>query len=74
MSNASSITQAGAIGIAFVAIVGAVVAVCLGKIDSSTFVAVLTAFGGFGAGAGVHAAGVTSGSAESGGKAGGGGS
>lgn len=48
---------AGAV-VAVAAIVGATVAVCLGHIDGGAFAGIVGAFGGIGAGAGAHAAGV----------------
>lgn len=47
--------------VAAIAIAGATVAVCLGHIDSATFVAVVGTFGGVVTGAGAHASGVTQG-------------
>lgn len=47
--------------VAAIAIAGATVAVCLGKIDAATFVGVVGAFGGVLTGAGAHASGVTQG-------------
>jgi hypothetical protein len=55
--------QLTALAVGLVAIVGASVAVCLGHIDPSTYIAVVASFGGVGVGAGVHAAGTTSGAA-----------
>ena len=43
--------------VAVVAIVAATVAVSLGKIDSSTYAAIVGTFGGAGVGVGAHAAG-----------------
>lgn len=53
----------GALGalVAVVAIVSATVAVCLGSIDGGAYAAIVAGFGGFGAGAGAHAAGVRQG-------------
>lgn len=53
--------QLTALVIGLAAVVGASVAVSLGHIDSSTYIAVVAAFGGVGVGAGVHAAGTTTG-------------
>lgn len=55
--------QVGIIGaaVAIVAIVCATVAVCLGHIDGAGFTGIIGAFGGIGAGAGAHAAGVKQG-------------
>lgn len=50
-------TQLGAYALGLAAIIGATVAVCLGKIDAPTYIGVVVAFGGVGVGAGVHAAG-----------------
>lgn len=44
--------------IAMAAVIGATIAVCLGKIDAAGFTGIVGAFGGIGAGAGAHAAGV----------------
>jgi hypothetical protein len=55
MSQALPQLAAYVLGLA--AIVGATVAVCLAKIDASTYIAVVTTFGGVGVGAGVHASG-----------------
>jgi hypothetical protein len=59
-------TQLTALVIGLAAVVGASVAVCLGHIDQSTYIAVVAAFGGVGVGAGVHAAGVNTGTASGG--------
>lgn len=53
----SAYTQIGALLLGLAAVIGATVAVCLGKIDAPTYIAVVTTFGGVGVGAGVHAAG-----------------
>lgn len=55
--------QAGIIGgaVAIVAIIGATIAVCLGNIDAGAYAGIVGAFGGIGAGAGAHAAGVKQG-------------
>jgi len=45
--------------VALAAIAAATVAVSLGKIDGEAFVALVSAFGGLGAGAGAHAAGAS---------------
>jgi hypothetical protein len=45
--------------VAVTAIVAATVAVCLHAIAGGEYVALVAGFGGFGAGAGAHAAGVT---------------
>lgn len=55
--------------IGLASVVGATVAVCLGHIDQSTYIAIVAAVGGVGLGAGVHAAGVNT-STSSGGTAG----
>lgn len=54
---------AGLIGgvVAVVAIIGSTVAVCLGSIDGGAYAGIVGAFGGIGAGAGAHAAGVRQG-------------
>ncbi|TMC48763.1 MAG: hypothetical protein E6J20_18515 [Chloroflexi bacterium] len=54
---AQTLTQLGAYVLGLAAIVGATVAVSLGKIDAPTYVSIVVAFGGVGVGAGVHAAG-----------------
>jgi hypothetical protein len=56
---ASTVTQLGAYALGLAAVVGATVAVCLGKIDAPTYVSIVVAFGGVGVGAGVHAAGTS---------------
>ena len=60
--------QITALAIGLAAIVGASVAVCLGHIDAPTYIGIVSAFGGVGVGAGVHAAGTTTGAAVSNGK------
>lgn len=47
--------------VAVVAIIAATIAVCLGSIDGGAYAAIVAGFGGFGAGAGAHAAGVRQG-------------
>ena len=54
------IPQLGSLVLAVVVAAGATVAVCLGKIDAPTYIAVVGTFGGAGLGAGIHAQGVTS--------------
>lgn len=51
-------TQLSALAIGLAAVVGASVAVSLGHIDTATYIAVVSSFGGVGVGAGIHAAGV----------------
>lgn len=57
------ISQPGVVGaaVAVVAIIAATVAVCLGAIDGGAYAAIVAGFGGIGAGAGAHAAGVRQG-------------
>ncbi len=55
--------------IGLAATVGATVAVCLGHIDSATYIAIIGPLAGVGVGAGIHAAGTTSGVAITNGKA-----
>lgn len=57
MSTSSVPLIVGAV-VAVVAIACATVAVSLGKIDSSTYAAIVGVFGGAGVGVGAHAAGV----------------
>ena len=53
--------QLTALALGVVALVGASVAVCLGHIDASTYIAIVASFGGVGVGAGVHQAGTVTG-------------
>lgn len=53
-----TISTLGTALIGFAAVVGATVAVCLGHIDTSTYIAVVGPLAGVGVGAGIHAAGV----------------
>lgn len=50
--------------VSVVAIAAATVAVALGKIDGSTFAAIVGVFGGTSAGVGAHAAGVSTGAGK----------
>lgn len=54
--------QLGAFVLALAGVIGATVAVCLGHIDQSTYIALVGPILGVGVGAGVHANGVVSGS------------
>lgn len=56
MTLASTPGLVGAM-VAVVAIVATTIAVCLGAIDGATYGTIVAGFGGFGAGAGAHAAG-----------------
>ena len=53
-------TAFGPFLIGLAAVIGASVAVCLGHIDSATYIALVGPVAGVGVGAGVHAAGVGS--------------
>ena len=53
--------QLTALALGAIALVGASVAVCLGHIDASTYIAIVASFGGVGVGAGVHQAGTVTG-------------
>ncbi len=57
----TTIAAFGTAAIGVAAVVGASVAVCLGHIDSATFIAIVGPLAGVGVGAGIHTAGVTSG-------------
>lgn len=57
--SGATVTQLGAYALGLAAVIGATVAVCLSKIDASTYVSIVVAFGGVGVGAGVHAAGTS---------------
>jgi hypothetical protein len=52
-------TQTGAFVLALAGVIGSTVAVCLGHIDTSTYVALVGPIVGAAAGVGAHAAGVT---------------
>lgn len=52
-----ALPQIGAFALGLAAVIGATVAVCLGKVDAPTYVSIVVAFGGVGVGAGVHASG-----------------
>lgn len=60
--------QLTALVLGTVAIVGSSIAVCLGHIDPSTYVAIVAAFGGIGVGAGVNHAGTVTGAQVANGK------
>ena len=53
--------QLTALALGAIALVGSSVAVCLGHIDASTYIAIVASFGGVGVGAGVHQAGTVTG-------------
>lgn len=59
--TSSTLTQISTTLIGLAAVVGATVAVCLGHIDTSTYVAIVGPLAGIGVGAGVHAAGTNTG-------------
>ena len=56
-----SVSAVGTAVIGLAAVIGATVAVCLGHIDSATYIAIIGPIAGVGVGAGVHAQGVTTG-------------
>ena len=64
--------QLGAFVLALAGVVGATVAVCLGHIDSPTYIGLVGPVLGVGVGAGIHAQGVNTGSGGTGGTGSGG--
>ncbi len=64
--NATTVPALAGVAIALTAIAAATVAVVLGHITGEAFVGIVTAFGGLGAGAGIHASGVATGSNSNG--------